>query len=376
MSSKKNKDIRLKHVKKLQLKYCDDPPEMFRECGRRFGKEKEKEIFDLYCSISKPDFYLRKNADYDLAMVFSGAYDADIIRNLCNWISDNRDNFGDTILEIGCDCGFVTTFLGSIFPEKKILSIDRNPNSISIAKKNCEKFGITNVEFECCDAKDIGDRKFDTVLSARTLPQNIDYKEDVTLELIPSANRFAEELGSYARVLSSLVKDSGNLITIERTSLDAMFLGWLMALAGSDLNPCYKGMLKFREMGQKKKLSAFICNKADDKVDAEEIFCYICLKEMNVHLSNYKGWEAKIMFEYTKGAKILEYLIDNRFENVKSHLALYQHVNDDTCILIYQSHNGNATLTYLDISLKEKKESELLNLVKGAVESQYIVEEL
>ncbi len=374
MTHKKN-DKGLEHVKRLKLRQFKNPFEMTKEFGKIYGRNREKEIADLCNSFNQPDFYLRKDADYDLAMFFSGAYDFNHIQVVCNWIYENRTYFGDTILEIGCDCGFITTFLGGLLPEKKILSIDRNPTAIKVAKKNCEKFGITNVDFECCDVKDICGRSFDTVLSIRTMHQNYDYDEDTFQELVPYAAKFTEQLDCYAEILSKLLKKSGNLISIERADRNALMLGWITAISDSNLKPDYKGMLKYKVMGEINVLSAFVAEITNEKIDPMGIFFDICRKEMNIHGSNYKDWDAKIMFEFTKGEKIIDYYIDNR-KGVRSHMAIYWHIDDETCILIYQNHNGNTTLGYVDVSLKEKMTAELTDVIKTAIESDYIVEEL
>ena len=55
-------------------------------------------------------FYQRKNADYGVSLALTSAFDADILRKACNWVSSHTEYFGETILEVGCDCGVMTCF--------------------------------------------------------------------------------------------------------------------------------------------------------------------------------------------------------------------------------------------------------------------------
>lgn len=89
-------------------------------------------------------------------------YDGDIIRKACNYIDTHKDFFVETILEVGCEAGFMTGFLAKTFPKARIVSIDRSKAAIDIATKRIESLGIKNVEFRVSPLAEISEQ-FDTV---------------------------------------------------------------------------------------------------------------------------------------------------------------------------------------------------------------------
>ena len=76
-------------------------------------------VNDRANKIDKGDswFYSFKNQTYNLSMAVSSAFDGDILKRACNWIMQNKDCFGKTILEIGCDTGIMSCFLAKTFPD-------------------------------------------------------------------------------------------------------------------------------------------------------------------------------------------------------------------------------------------------------------------
>ena len=87
-------------------------------------------------------------------------YDIDIIRKACNYIAENKEYFGKTILEVGCDAGYMTGFLAKTFPDAKIVSIDRSESAMNIAKANLEILDVHNVELKHCALKDVKEFNF------------------------------------------------------------------------------------------------------------------------------------------------------------------------------------------------------------------------
>jgi cobalt-precorrin-6B (C15)-methyltransferase len=58
----------------------------------------------------------------------------------------------DTLLEIGCGTGKVS--IAAAYKAKKVFSIDKRPEAITIARAAAEKAGIHSIEFYCSDAID------------------------------------------------------------------------------------------------------------------------------------------------------------------------------------------------------------------------------
>ncbi|MGA2121716.1 MAG: methyltransferase domain-containing protein [Methanoregula sp.] len=67
----------------------------------------------------------------------------------------------DTILEIGCGTGKVSVAMAKTV--KKVYSLDKRPDAVSLATENARHAGVQNIEFFCTDAVGFlkGDRVFD-----------------------------------------------------------------------------------------------------------------------------------------------------------------------------------------------------------------------
>jgi len=350
--SKKQKtlDVGSEHIARLEIRPCNSMNEMVSRYTKAFGSDNERNILSLYDAQRGSDFYVKKDSDYDLAMAFSGSYDADIVRKVCNCIYDNQEVFGDTILEIGCDCGFITTFLGIMFPERRIVSIDRNPGAIDITRKNCEKLGVSNVEFLCCDVTEMTGMTFDTIISVRTMHENADVKEDVMDELIPYSEKFSKVLKNYADTIAMLLVPGGNILSIERTGRNALLLGWFDALISSGLNYIGGSSIMCRELGDHTYLPVLTFRKESAELGSFDAFMEFNRTQMKFDLPQYSGWDARIMYGITRGEIISECYLSSENNETRLHHVICTHLNDCTCVIHYHVQNGSASIEYYDYS--------------------------
>ena len=246
--------------------------------------------------------YLLKNEDIDAALKFTGDVDGDIIRHVCNWILSHKQCFGKTILEVGCDIGLISCFLAKTFPESKIIAIDRFSEGVAIAKQLAEELELNNIEFKCIDANSINE-KYDTVFSCRTLHENRDIKENYYPLFRDYARQFKETTAPYAHVLSRLVKENGNLVTIERGDKNPLILGWMWALNDKGLvfNDIEHEELLCKEAGEISQLQACVFRHGESS--EKEIYYKFLMLYENEFLSDkvtYKGWEAALLLENIK----------------------------------------------------------------------------
>lgn len=316
-------------------------------------------------------FYSMKNENYNLSLALTSAFDADILRKACNWIVDNKDLFGSTILEVGCDCGVMTVFLAKAFPEAKIVAIDRCKEAIVNAKRFANLQGVNNVEFLECDLKDL-QGQYDTIFSMRTVHENFESSEDVMREIGEAAAIYSKALAEYAEVLATKLSNQGLLVSIERIPRNALLLGWMEALfnAGLLFSMEHFEEIICKELNQDSVFHAFVCfHERTDGINAKEVFDQACQKHMDYSKAEYWGTDAKIVFENRRGELIEGYNIEYPYQHAKVRVSLWTHKYDETGLVLFENNNGNVHTCFMDISQRDEV---LDNMHKALGESRSI----
>lgn len=342
------------HVKMLGYRMVNGEERLERELNKRFGRSMQElthvsddEGGDGYT------FYDRKNDDYDVAMFVTGAYDADIIRKACDWIDGHRGCFEDTILEVGCDVGAMTTFRGLAFPDKRILAIDRCANGVEVARRNCERFGVANVELRCCDVSDLAGMEFDTVFSMRTFHENDTSKGLKTGYVFEEyADAFADGFAGYSESISGLIKEGGNLVSIEKMQRDSILAGFLRAIGRSDLRPemgTYEE-LRCSELGYSDScLQAMSSRKVPSAgFDPEDCYMECFGRYTDLNKPMYRGFEARTMF-WATGGELIKGFVGMIEGEIAYRYEARMHRYDKNCIVTY-CYGEDILTGYHDVS--------------------------
>lgn len=316
-------------------------------------------------------FYRLKNQSLEISLALTGAFDGDILRKACNWISAHKDFFGQSILEVGCDCGVISCFLAKTLPEVQITAIDRCEEAIQNAKKLAQRLSVSNVSFVSSNLTDlIG--SYDTVFSMRTVHENFQADEDVLNGLSEQASIFCNSLADYAHQLHSKINEHGLLISIERIGRNALLLGWMKALykEGLVFDLSAYEELHCTEVGNESNFQAFISfeNKAVSATP-NELFDYACSMYLDYSKPQYEGWDAKIVFENRRGKLIDGYQITYPQYNVGIIIGAWTHRTDDTGLVFFQNNNGNVLLQFYDISQKEALVKSITQAIEEAKEN-------
>lgn len=357
----------LLYVQKVGIKPAKDMHKIYSDLAAKFGKADAEKFLETLLGFYKngeiEKRYEYKNADIDKCMIFTGGFDADIIRKACNWIDANKDAFGVNILDVGCDCGIVSCFLGLTFPEAKILSIDRGENGIKIAKQLAQKLNVKNVEFRVSSLEELADRDFDTVFTMRTMQENKnDCEEDLFNDLGVQADIFSNDLSRFARGLASKLTENGCFIGIEKVDRNALFLGWIDALMKNVLS---FDLERYREQvctetEDSVMLQAFVCSKVSDhREDSRDVFRAMCEKYVDFSLAEYSGWDATVLYFYKRGELINGYTITDTKNETKAEIALWTHRDDETGLVLYQNNNGQYETQFYDISRRDDLSAEI-----------------
>ena len=345
MAKNKRRDAGLEHVLQLGISAFKNDKDIVNELSRKYGqKEGARLAQELLEDVEEGGrvSYEKKNRDYDLAMLLSGGYDANIVRAACNWLAKNKIAFGQNILEIGCDCGFMTCFMAAMFPERHFVTIDRNNAAIEIARKNSLKFGLKNIDFICIEAADLPAGKFDTVISMRTLFENSD-RENIREhceQLMVQAGAYAEKFDAYAKLLSRLVKEEGTIITLEQMGTDAAFLGWLKSLHDSDFGVNFVSckQLTVQENEKDVPYQALVAYKGKTN-QWEDLYAFW---ESGLGIapgeSVFHGWAADALVQNSCCGVIEGYFITDKDNNDVGKGAIYETEYPET--VMYYFYNG------------------------------------
>ena len=223
-------------------------------------------------------FYDLKNQHPQASLILSAAHDWDLLCQTCQWVTQHPDAFGDTILDVGCDCGLLSCFLAQTFPHARITSIDRSANGIHAAQQLAERLGLTNITFLHADLETLPPMAFDTVFSSRTVQENYDplLENARFLPLTHQGRICAQVFHRYTGLLCRFLKPGGTLVTVERMERDRVFLGYCLALhsQGLDLVPESHQELHCQEGDHTTTLQAF-CGVKEGRTtptDAEDFF--------------------------------------------------------------------------------------------------------
>ncbi len=358
MAKKREVDPGLKYLQEIGFNRIKGKYGLADRWRKVFGDVKAAQIWKKWESIptGSHEFYEFKNSDPEISRSFSEAYDSDILRKACNYIAAHTEYFGETILEVGCDCGIMSCFLAKTFPEAKIVSIDRCEAAIDIARRFAQKQGVNNITFLACELNGI-EKTFDTIFSMRTMHENYIADEDAVNDLGEQAEIFKESLSEYASALSNALTDNGRLISVERIGRNALLLGWMEALDAAGLAfdlSCYEE-LECLEAGNESVFQAFVCFKGvESEIDSKDLFDYACSKYLDYSKAQYEGWDAKIVYENRRGNLIEGYNLVYSTPPAKVRFSLWTHRTDETCLVSYQNNNGNVITLFYDISQKEE----------------------
>ena len=90
----------------------------------------------------------------------------ELVEETVSWLKRSGNQNG-TILEIGTGSGNIALALGKFFPGARITSLEKSGDALAVARRNCARHGITNVEFLLGDvlALEFEGRVFDAVIS-------------------------------------------------------------------------------------------------------------------------------------------------------------------------------------------------------------------
>lgn len=358
---KRQKEAGLQYLMNLGIRAAKDKAGMQKQLEEKLGKEAAQALLQRVDGESDAQvIYDLKNADLNTALAFSGAYDSDIYRKVCNWIDKNRDVFGGEILEVGCDSGIMSCFLGRTFPEAHITSIDRTPAAIAIAQQLADRMGVTNVTFRQCDVMDLEEQQFDTVFSLRTMHENIINR---TIRpsfqfLLDQAVMYGNTVSDYADALMGHVRQGGNFVSIERGEVNPMFLGWLLNIRanGMTVEEARYEELHCTVLGNPDIFQAVTAVRTGD-TDSNVYGFWCSLFSMDPNAYQFYGWQAETLLQ--NSVPDLNHLLEGCFLANQEGEPCGKYVvwslnSRPGAVLYYQGNADGVTVSFYDASLTDQ----------------------
>jgi release factor glutamine methyltransferase len=90
----------------------------------------------------------------------------ELVEEVIRWLRQSRREGGD-ILDVGTGSGTIALALGKFLPGAHVTSLEFSADALELARRNCARHGLPNVEFLAGDifAEDFGGRRFDALVS-------------------------------------------------------------------------------------------------------------------------------------------------------------------------------------------------------------------
>jgi SAM-dependent methyltransferase len=160
-------------------------------------------------------------------------------------VADRIGN-AQSIMDVGCGVGILTTFYARQYPSKRVVGIDRSSASIACAQEHAKTLGLTNVQFECLDFDHMPlTSSSDLLLATHALVQveqdpgvpSHNWKTFERARDGPQQADFERRTGIGARLdrLSAMLSEQGRMIVFEKTRQLARRVPFQRGLAARDL---------------------------------------------------------------------------------------------------------------------------------------------
>jgi tRNA G46 methylase TrmB len=191
-------------------------------------------------TASFKEFYALKNTNLQLSLSISGNVLRNFYRDYLSWWLPQEWQPLERLLDIGCDCGVLTCFYATHYPEAEILGIDKCVPAIDRARELADQLELKNVRFEVMDINNLSildsDQGFDLITSTLVLDEVVSFSDDRLWSL--EDIEWQQEIAPLLPILTSirgLLKQEGFYVTVDRHPNASYTAKWVRALNRSNL---------------------------------------------------------------------------------------------------------------------------------------------
>jgi hypothetical protein len=186
-------------------------------------------------------FHNLRNTNLELALDISGQRFGNFYKEYLNWWLRENLPIPKRLLDIGCNCGILTCFYATLYPDAEIIGIDKCVPAVKRARELANKLGLKNVRFEVHDLHDPftlkPDRDYDLITTTTVMHEAVAFPHDLSwgLENI-DLDQGMEPLRQILTIIQSLLKaGSGLLISVDRHPIPSFTARWVRALNRANL---------------------------------------------------------------------------------------------------------------------------------------------
>ncbi len=301
------------------------------------------------------------HSDFDFSMLMTCFQDADIIKHTCAWLNSIRDQFGRTVLDIGCGNGIITCFLASILPDSTFLAIDRSANAIAIAKQIRADLGLENIVFMEGDYASLDGKQFDTVLALRILDENCTLDSCRFQSFSEQVETRRKQYSDQADLLARLTAPDGSLIILDMDKEDVSSLALLddlrksgLALTGFQLLSCREGDMKEDDL-----YTAIVTRKTRVPVTWARLFSqWSSMYFPGAGNEGYRDSEADYMLELCEAGNRTGYVSYHPVTKVQTgQFFICDYKDRDDFFMLYQKNLSFSRLGIFPIAQKQEAEA-------------------
>lgn len=307
--------IMISYFQRLNVKPARNNRQFWNNIKYAFGKE----IFDQLNNATtdslvqdNSNLYVVKNQSLELSLAFQD-YSVDLYRQFFGWLATNHNQDPQSILDIGCDNGFATCLLAQMYPNTRIVGIDRCINGINCANQLKAKLGLENVEFVQADVqrldKVLPDVEFDLIISIRSMHEiGCDaWNENKYWSLSEYADQEVKrqqttQLHEALNEIYSRITSNGSFVSFERAASASGAYKYVLALERSFFSVKREAMhrLSFIELGEQETFFLVVALKDGQEQENKVrniLELYVESDDLNISVNHeYNDLQAELIF--------------------------------------------------------------------------------
>jgi SAM-dependent methyltransferase len=99
------------------------------------------------------DPYEDKNSSLDLSLYVGEYHVSNVWREFASWLVKENLPTPSEVLDLGCENGVLTCLYAILWPDAKVIGVERSPAAVAAARELAKRLSLGNVSFEQSDAR-------------------------------------------------------------------------------------------------------------------------------------------------------------------------------------------------------------------------------